>query len=275
MTSYDPRSEASSAALGPLGAMLRRRDPARYFAVLFAPAPKRAALVTLHAFAAEVARAPAVTREPTIALMRLMWWREVIGGAARAHEVAAPLGEALAAGLLDRDDLLAVVAAWERTVEAGIPDRAAWRAWAEGSAGGIAVAAGRLLGAPAPEALRPLGAVEGVARLLTIPAAWVGVGRGPGGSLVPEDALAARGRTVSEVLANGSDMAALRAGLAADALSWQPAARSRPGRGALPAVLAVVPARRALRCWARGRTAGAFGLGGQLAMLAAWGAGRV
>src|SRR5262249_26458739 len=41
-----------------------------------------------------------------------------------------------------------------------------WRAYIDGSAGGLAVAAGRLLGAPEPESLRPLGSAYGIAGLL-------------------------------------------------------------------------------------------------------------
>ena len=261
----------ASGAPDPLGAMVRRRDPERYLAALFAPAMLRPALLALYGFAAELARAPLVTHEPTIALIRLMWWRETVEGAARAHEVATPLAAALAAGMLDRDQLLAVIAAWERAVEAPIADRAGWRAWAEGSAGGIAVAAGHLLGAPAPEALRPLGAAEGAARLLRARAALPGLGF----CLLPADALAAHGVSVAD-LAAGAPMAdALRRALATEALSWLPAPLPRPGRTALAAVLSVVPARRDLRRAAAGRPMGVFGLGARLAMLAASGGGRV
>ncbi|MDE2583360.1 MAG: squalene/phytoene synthase family protein, partial [Rhodospirillales bacterium] len=128
---------------------------------MFAPPARREALFALYAFDGELARARAVTQEPAIALIRLAWWREVVEGAARAHEVASPLTAALEQGLLDRADLLGVIAAREIEAEDSIPTLEAWRGWLTGSAGGIAVAAGRLLGAPDPEALRLPGAACG------------------------------------------------------------------------------------------------------------------
>ncbi|MDE2008090.1 MAG: hypothetical protein KGI51_16075, partial [Rhodospirillales bacterium] len=62
----------------------------------------------------------------------------------------------------------------------------------------------------------------------------------------------------------------LRAALAREALSWLPEAPPRPGRAALPAILAARPARQALTRWAAGREAAEFRLGARLAMLAAW-----
>ena len=76
-----------------LADLVRRHDPDRYFCTLFAPAAAREALFTLYAFNHELARAREVTREPGLALIRLQWWREVVEGAVRQHEVARPLAE--------------------------------------------------------------------------------------------------------------------------------------------------------------------------------------
>ena len=110
--------------------------------------------------------------EPPLALIRLQWWREVVEGAHRRHEVAEPLRAAIEAGRCDRGDLLALIEAREAEAEPSIEtlERMA-RPICSASAGGLAVAAGRLLGAPDAEALRPLGAAYGIAGLLrSIPA---------------------------------------------------------------------------------------------------------
>ncbi len=275
-SSYDPSPGASSAghaALSPLGALLRRRDPDRFFTALFAPPARREALFALYAFDTELARAGAVTREPTIALIRLAWWREVVEGAARAHEVATPLAAAVSAGLLDRADLLAVIAAREIEAEGDIPTLADWRAWLESGAGGIAVAAGRLLGAPAPEVLRPLGAAWGAARVLRAIPALARQGR----SLLPADLQTAHGLT-ADVLARTPPAPALLAvhrALAAEGRRWLvDAGRVRLPRAAIAAALPAVLARRDL-----GREAivpaEARGLGDQLAVMLAAARARV
>jgi 15-cis-phytoene synthase len=280
-TSYDPPRDASSAGaagVSPLGARLRARDPDRFFTALFAPPPRREALFALYAFDGELARASLVTQEPTVALIRLAWWREVVEGAARGHEVATPLAAALAAGALDRDDLLAVIAAREIEAEGGIATLADWRAWLEGSAGGVAAAAGRLLGAPEPEALRPLGAAWGAARLLRPAPALAR----RGGALLPADVCAAHGLTPEALAAHppGPAVAAVRRALAAEARGWLAGAgRLRLPRGALAAALPAVLARRDLRRCEDARpgppVAEGRGLGDRLAVLLALARGRV
>ena len=59
--------------------------------------------------------------------------------------------------MLDRADLLALIDAREIEAEPAIDTLEAWRAYLLGNAGGLAVAAGRLLGAPDPEALAAAG----------------------------------------------------------------------------------------------------------------------
>ncbi|MGH7154646.1 MAG: phytoene/squalene synthase family protein, partial [Acetobacteraceae bacterium] len=152
--------------MSPIADSVRRHDPDRFFTALFAPADKRETLLVLYAFNHELARAREVVSEPTLALMRLQWWREVVEGARRSHEMAVPLGQALDRGDLDRNDLLAVIEAREMEARPTIGTLEEWRAYLLGSAGGLAVAAGRLLAAPEPEALRPLGAAYGVAGVL-------------------------------------------------------------------------------------------------------------
>jgi 15-cis-phytoene synthase len=130
-----------------IAALVRRHDPDRFLTALFAPPEHRDALLTLYAFDHELARAQEVTSEPHLALIRLQWWREVVEGARRRHEVATPLAELLDAGRLTPEALLPVIDAYETDAEGGFETLADWRGWLLSGAGGIAVAAGQLLGA--------------------------------------------------------------------------------------------------------------------------------
>ncbi len=116
-------------------------------------------------------------------------------GAHRRHEVAEPLRGAIEAGELDRADLLALIDAREAEAEPAFETARDWRAYLFGGAGGVAVVAGRLLGSPDAEGLRPLGAAYGIAGLLRSIPAHARQGR----CLLPGDVLAehrtdARGR---------------------------------------------------------------------------------
>ena len=224
-------------------ALVRRHDPDRFLTALFAPSEKRDALLTLYAFNHELARAREVVSEPPLALIRLQWWREVIEGVRRRHEVAAPLRAAIDAGELDRGDLLSLIDAREAEAEPAFETLASWREYVSGSAGGVAVAAGRLLGAPAPEALRPLGAAYGIAGLLRSIPAHSRQGR----CLLPVDVLARHDLVPEGVIANPS---AVAAGPAMQEIAHEGLMllrRLRLPRRSIAAVLPAVLARRDLR----------------------------
>src|SRR5438105_1963082 len=108
-------------SLSPLGALVRRHDPDRFLTALFAPQDRRELLFLLYAFNHELARAREVVSEPMLALIRLQWWREVVQGERRRHEVAGPLGEALDAGRLDPEDLQAMIDGRELETEPAVP----------------------------------------------------------------------------------------------------------------------------------------------------------
>ncbi len=228
--------------MGSIFDLARARDPDRAFAVAFAPPTVREALSVLICLDHELARARAAVREPMAALIRLQWWRDAIAEAAagqppRRHEVAGPLARMIADGCFDATALIAMVDARGTEAEGGIPTRSAFRAWARATAGGVAVATARLLGA-APAllpAVERAGEVFGIARALRSLPKQARQGR----SLLPADALVeSRGDAVraSAVLASEAlqDLYALR-----------PALRGLT-RSALPAVLPLVLARRDL-----------------------------
>ncbi len=233
-----------------LAALVRRHDPDRFLTALFAPPERRDALLALYAFNHELARAREVASEPMLALIRLQWWREAVEGAARRHAVAAPLAAAIDAGMLQRADLHALIDAREVEAEPEIATLADWRGYVLAGAGGVAVAAARLLGAPEPEALRPLGAAYGVAGLLRSATLLAARGR----CLLPADLLAAQGSPIEGAIA-APDSPPVRAVLARLAeegrgLLRQGEAAPVPG-GAIAAALPAVLARRDLARWPR------------------------
>jgi phytoene synthase len=229
-----------------LSALVRRHDPDRFLAALFAPAGKRDALLALYAFNHELARARAVASEPPLALIRLQWWREVVEGAERRHEVASPLREALASGALHGPDLLALIEARELEAYGEFTTTAEWRDWLLAGAGGLAVAAARALGAGGCEDVRPLGAAYGVAGLLRATGALAERHR----CLLPHDVLAARGLSPEGFVHDpggdaGRAVLAEVAGIGRSLLEGAGAVRGVAVAAALPAVLA----RRDLGRW--------------------------
>ena len=75
--------------------MVRRADPDRYLAALFAPADKRGHLLALYAFNVEIARVADTVREPMMGEIRLEWWRETLGRRAPGHAAQPSVARAL------------------------------------------------------------------------------------------------------------------------------------------------------------------------------------
>ncbi len=269
-----------------LAELVRRHDPDRFLATLFAPAAHREALLALYALNHELARAREVASEPMLALIRLQWWREVVEGSRRQHEVAAPLAAALEAGLLDRAPLLAMIDAREAEAQPGMPDRDAWLAYLHGTAGTLAVAAGRLLCRAASaatltptdeERLSRLGAAYGAAGVLRSVPVLARQGR----CLLPADVLDRHGLSADAVVADphAPALAAAVRELAEAGRALLHHAGDRPlPRAAMPAALVAVLARRDLRDpdWLRSEAAlRPRGLGDRLAMTLAGLRGRI
>jgi phytoene synthase len=236
---------------GGLAGFVRAHDPDRFLCALFAPAARREALFALLAYNHELARAREAATNPIAALIRLQWWREAVeeaaaGRPARRHEVAAPLAGAVKAGLLDPGELIALADAREaEATEEGVSTRAAFAALLRGTAGGVAVAAGRLLGAEgaALPALQAFGAAYGLAGVLRSVAAHAAQGR----CLLPGDALAESGLSAEAVIAAPDLAAPVVRALAAE--GRHDLAAARRGAAAIPraAVAATLPAVLAAR----------------------------
>jgi phytoene synthase len=221
-------------------AHIRRADPDRYFCSLFAPAEQRQALCLLYAFNHELARAREVTSEPTLALIRLAWWREVVAGAEKKHEIATPLSAALRDGWFERDDLLALIAARE---DEDIPDFDRFMNYARGTAGRLARTAGKVLGADS-QAVEDLGTAYGISGILRAAPFLARQNR----SLLPADG------TPEEILIEAA----------------RNLLRAKPPRAALAAALPAVYAKRDLGSPFRPR-----GVSDRLAVLCAAATGRV
>ena len=235
-------SQSLSEPLSACAEIVRRHDPDRFLTALFAPPERRETLFVLYAVNHELARAREVVSNPMLALIRLQWWREVAEGARRRHEVAGPLGEALDDGRLDAADLLAMIDGREAEAEP-IATEAAFREYVQATAGGVAVAAGRALGAvgPALDALRDLGAAYGVAGILRSVPALARQSR----CVLPEDILAQHGLSVEDVVADPGRVASgpIQTHVAAIASEWLRIGRlvalpKHAIAAALPAVLA-------------------------------------
>jgi phytoene synthase len=144
---------------------VQRADPDRFFCSLFAPPEKRHLLLLLYAFNHELARAREVASEPTLALIRLAWWREAVEGAEKNHEIATPLSAALRENVFSRDDLAALIDARALEAEEKIPDFDSFMSYARGTAGRLARIAGKLLGTDA-QAIEDLGTAYGISGIL-------------------------------------------------------------------------------------------------------------
>jgi phytoene synthase len=230
--------------LSAVGRIVQRHDPDRFFTALFAPAAHRETLFVLYATNHELARAREVVSNPMLALIRLQWWREVAEGARRRHEVAGPLGEALDEGRLDAADILAMIDGREAETEP-VENVAAFEEYVRATAGGLAVAAGRALGAAAVEidALREIGSAYGVSGVLRSVPALARQSR----TMLPADALAEAGLTDADVFADPADprLAPVAGRLKHIGQTWLRAGRSRRlPRSVLAAALPGVLARR-------------------------------
>lgn len=250
-------------ALSPAARLVRAHDPDRFLASLFAPPARRETLFTLYAFNHELARAREVASQPVLGLIRLQWWREVVDGTAKRHEIATPLAIALEEGRLSRALLLEMLAAREAEADEAMPTRDAWLGYLEGTAGALAEAAGQALTGVASPRLRSLGTAYGIAGMLRSVAVHAAAGR----CLLPEEVLARHGTSRHAVVA-GRDAAALRAvfaDLADDARSRLRTAGGAVPRAAIAAALPAVLARRDLRRPGQGR---ARTLGDRVAVVA-------
>ncbi len=259
-------------ALSPCAEIVRRHDPDRFLTALFAPASRREALFTLYAFNHELARAREAVSEPMLALIRLHWWREVVQGTPKRHEIATPLSAMIAQGALLPADLMAMIDGREAEADPSIPDRAAWTAYLAATAGAVMRAAGSALGADGAllDRLTRLGSAHGIAGQLRNVPALARASR----VLLPQDVLGAHGLTIHDITA-GQGAHALRAALAELAIEGRAILADAAGPLPRSMIAAALPAVLARRDLGHAAPPAGRGLGDRLAVCAAWAIGRV
>ncbi len=101
---------------------LKRVDPDRYRAAMFADRQNRADLLVIYAFHAELAKVPEIVSEPMIGAIRYQWWRDALGEIfgkkpIRKHEVVLPLAEVIKRKALSRYHLDQLIAGRERDLD--------------------------------------------------------------------------------------------------------------------------------------------------------------
>jgi 15-cis-phytoene synthase len=145
-------------------ALVQRGDPDRFMAVMAAPVAARARLFVIYAWNLEVARAPWVTSEPLIAEMRLQFWRDVLEGPRRSHEVAGPLFDIRDSLPVDVMDRLVAARMWD----VGRDAHDDLDGYLEATGAGLMWAAARALGAAdaAEPVARGVGWATGLANYL-------------------------------------------------------------------------------------------------------------
>jgi phytoene synthase len=263
---------ASDLTKDPVAALVRRHDPDRFLTALFAPPERRDALLTLYAFDHELARAIVVTSEPHLALIRLQWWREIVEGARRRHEVATPLAALLDEGRLPPAFLLPIIDAYETEIQPSFDSIEEWRTWLRAGAGGIVVAAAIVLGHSEPEVLRNAGVAIGIGRLIR----WHAVLAKAGRCLLPADLLSDHAISRHEAIAapGSPEMTAVMWRVAEEGADFLSKVPRRLPRAMVAAALPVVLARRDLSRWAAPQP-GPRGLADRVAVIWAGLSGRL
>ena len=114
-----PMSPTLVEAYAHVEATVRRLDPDRWLAGLWAPADRRRHLYALHAFSGEVARIRDAVSDPLPGEVRMRWWADMLAGArgseGEGHPIAACLLDTIERFDLPREPL-------ERLIEARIFD---------------------------------------------------------------------------------------------------------------------------------------------------------
>ncbi|MDA5095717.1 squalene/phytoene synthase family protein [Aliiroseovarius sp. KMU-50] len=161
-------AEMSHDALNACAELVAKGDPDRFLAAMTGTPEERKLLFPLYAFNLEIARAPFMSNEPMVGLVRLQFWRDVIEGKTVAtHEVAGPLRELLASGELDAMLLARMIDMRERDVDGiGRVSASSIIEYAEGTSGALIAASVH----GDPKALNDLGTASGIANwLLSLP----------------------------------------------------------------------------------------------------------
>lgn len=215
----------------------RTLDPDRYVTTLYAPEDRRAALLAIYAFDAEIAAVRGRIREAMAGELRLQWWRDAIDApfAVTGHPVADALNAAIARHGLP-------VTAFHNYLDARVfdlyddpmPSRTDLEGYCGETAGAILQLAALVLDSQAAPRVAELAGRAGCAQAITWMLRMLPVHRGRGQCFVPRDILAAAGSSPAAFLAGDGGEGALRAVEAMTALAQEHLRAFEAGAAALP-----------------------------------------
>ncbi len=239
---------------------LQESDRDRYLASLLTPADRRAAIVALYAYNAELARVRDVVREPLPGEVRLQYWRDLLEGSAHGETAANPVAaELLRAVQTWRLPVAPLVAMADARIFDLYDDPMETTAMFEGYAGETAAALIQLsslvLDAEAAEAVSEIAGHAGVALAVAGAILLMPIHRARGQVYLPTQILASVGLDRDAFLARGGDervTAAIQAfaGFGLDHLRKARAAGAIPKNllaALLPATLAEPVLKRAMK----------------------------
>ena len=218
--------------------IVRKADPDRYIATLYAPEDRRGALFALHAFDAEIARVRDLVSEPLPGEIRLQWWRDALSaGTAEpaGHPVATALRKAIEAHDLPR-------ATFDAYLDARIfdlyddpmPDRATLEGYCGETSSALIQLGGLILDRGAAPAHATAAGHAGCARAIARMVALMPLHRARGQCFVPAEILAAAGLTRDDYLAGADRRAMGTVTSAMIALATEHLAAFHRAAGALP-----------------------------------------
>lgn len=225
-----------------IAAELRRADTDRYLSALYAPEDKRAALISLYAFNAEIASVRDRIHDPLPGEIRLQWWRDVIAAASPDAGAGHPLAVELLAAI-QHFDLPAQ--AFENYLEARIfdlyddpmPSRTDLEGYCGETASSLIQLAALVLDRDAAPAVAELAGHAGCAQAITGLMRLLPLHRARGQCYVPADILAASGASADTLLEGRDQTALARIVGAMAALARDHLTAFRQGAAAIPAGL--------------------------------------
>jgi phytoene synthase len=201
-----------AALVSEFAASVRAHDWPRHIAILFAPESKRAALITLFAFNAEIDRITRIASEPLPGEIRLQWWREVLSGErdgeAAGHPMAAALLDVAHQHNLPRE-------AFDRLLEAkafalyhdAFPDTVSFEAWCGETEGALLQMAALILDPQAAKMASDASGHGGIALAVSAILSDLPRTRAKGQCWIPADVLMACGLTRETYVAGKDSLA--------------------------------------------------------------------
>ena len=225
----------------PIADLVRAADPDRYLAALYAPEDRRAALLELFAFNAEIAGIRDRISQALPGEIRLQWWRDTLAsteeGAVAGHPVAQALAEAIRQYRLPKS-------AFDNYLEARVfdlyddpmPSRTDLEGYCGETASALIQLAAVVLDPSAAPAFAELSGHAGCAQAITGLVLLFPLHRARGQCYVPSDVLAAAGCSREAFLA-GDGQAARNAAAAMIALAREHLSAFEGGAQALPQTL--------------------------------------